>query len=132
MYIRTGDVLAVQDFLCHKKVTTTQKYIHPLGKAKRREMVAEEKGRAYTKYSVLAKKPDGNRKQDEEDGNVRAPQWEESQLEKQGNHKKARNRKTTTTGSEAGHTRRVNGNVCEAIISSNYINFNTYYYCDFE
>ena len=36
MYIRTGDIVAVQEFLCHKKVTTTQKYIHPTGKALRR------------------------------------------------------------------------------------------------
>ena len=36
MYIRTGGILQVQEFLCHSKVTTTQRYIHPLGKIKRR------------------------------------------------------------------------------------------------
>ena len=56
MYIRTGDIVAVQEFLCHKKVTTTQRYIHPLGKAKRRAKEAKEKGAAYTNYSVLEKK----------------------------------------------------------------------------
>ena len=54
MYIRTGDILAVQEFLCHSKVTTTQRYIHPLGKTKRRELEAKEKGAAYVSFSVLA------------------------------------------------------------------------------
>ena len=54
MYIRTGDIVAVQSFLCHKKVTTTEKYIHPLGRAKRREKEAKEKGAAYVSFSVLA------------------------------------------------------------------------------
>ena len=54
MYIRTGDILAVQEFLCHSKVTTTQRYIHPLGRIKRRALEAKKKGAAFVSYSVLA------------------------------------------------------------------------------
>ena len=64
MYIRTGDILAVQEFLCHSKVSTTQRYIHPLGKAKRRALEAKEKGLAFMSYSVLAKKPADDHIQD--------------------------------------------------------------------
>ena len=64
MYIRTGDIVAVQEFMCHTKVTTTQKYIHALGRAKRREKEAKEKGAAYQNFSVLGQKSAGDRIQD--------------------------------------------------------------------
>ena len=36
IYIRTGDILRVQVFMGHKKVTTTEAYIHPDARAIRK------------------------------------------------------------------------------------------------